>query len=83
MEITPEAKSQLKAAIQGENGNCIVASVKKSCCGEGLIFQIENRDLSQAILIEDIPFIMEGKANEMCESKRIAVRLGQLYIEDK
>ena len=83
MEITPEVKTQLEIAIQQGNGNCIVASIMKSCCGESLAFQISHEDLRKAKMIEGIPFIMEDQAEEMCKSKIIKVKLGEFYIEDK
>lgn len=83
MEITPEAKTQLEELIKQDDGNCLVALVKKSCCGEALVFQVGNRDLSEATMIEGIPFIMEDQAEELCKSKIIKVKSGDLYIEDK
>lgn len=80
MNITEEAKQLIKKAIDESKSNCIQVTVQRSCCGEGLMFELINGDLKRAKMIDDIPFIMDFEASVMCHSKRIEVQNGQLVV---
>lgn len=83
MIISEEAKKQLKKIITDNGSNCIQVTVQRSCCGEGLMFELKNMDSKRIKVIDEIPFVMDFEASVMCQSKKIDVQNGELVIIDQ
>lgn len=83
MKITNDAKKMLEEIFASNEGKCLKGSLQQSCCGTSLIFNLAKlEDGDDPDSINGISVLMEDSVKERAENITIAVKNGELTIQD-
>lgn len=83
MKITNEAKKMLEEVFVTNDCDCLKVMLQESCCGTSLVFNVSKMaDGDEPRSINDVPVLMGADVEERAQTVTIAVKNGDLAIQD-